>query len=222
MSYSANSLDSSIRRASKADRVALLYETPKRILDILGAASALLLLFPALIAVAVAIKVTTPGPILFRQRRLGRGGEEFWCYKFRTMVVNAEEMLRTSETLRDQFYKNYKLKDDPRTTPFGNWLRKTSLDELPQLFNVLNGSMSLIGPRPIVPPERTKYHEFADKLLSVKPGLSGYWQVYGRSNTTYEQRVQMDMKYIDNRSLVLDLKLLVRTVYIAWKRQGAY
>jgi lipopolysaccharide/colanic/teichoic acid biosynthesis glycosyltransferase len=104
----------------------------------------------------------------------------------------------------------------------GAWLRKTSLDELPQLFNILGGTMSLIGPRPIVPPERSKYRECADKLLSVKPGLGGYWQVYGRSDTTYEERVQMDMTYIDQRSLYLDLKLLVLTLVVAWKRQGAY
>ncbi len=106
--------------------------------------------------------------------------------------------------------------------PWATWLRKTSLDELPQLFNILGGTMSLIGPRPIVPPERSKYCEYADKLLSVKPGLGGYWQVYGRSDTTYEERVQMDMTYIDQRSLYLDLKLLMLTLVVAWKRQGAY
>ena len=146
--------------------------------------------FPLLIGIAVAIRATTAGPILFRHRRLGRGGVEFWCYKFRTMVVNAEQLLETDHQLRDRFQESYKLKVDPRTTPIGVWLRKTSLDELPQLFNILTGTMSLIGPRPIVAPERAKYHEFADKLLSVKPGLGGYWQVYGRSNTTYAQRVR--------------------------------
>jgi lipopolysaccharide/colanic/teichoic acid biosynthesis glycosyltransferase len=172
--------------------------------------------------VAIAIKATSAGPVLFRHRRLGRGGQEFWCFKFRTMVKNAEELLQSSEHLRAQFSATYKLKDDPRTTPLGAWLRKTSLDELPQLFNIFVGNMSLIGPRPIVGPERSKYYEFADKLLSVKPGLGGYWQVYGRSDTTYAERVQMDMTYIDTRSLRLDLKLLVLTAYVAWKRQGAY
>jgi lipopolysaccharide/colanic/teichoic acid biosynthesis glycosyltransferase len=191
-------------------------------IDIFGAVNGLILLFPVLIVVAMAIRATSPGPVFFRQRRLGRDGEEFWCYKFRTMVVNAEDLLQTIETLRERFHENYKLKDDPRTTPLGTWLRKTSLDELPQLVNILNGTMTLIGPRPIVPPERSKYHEFADKLLSVKPGLGGYWQVYGRSDTTYEQRVQMDMTYIDQRSLSLDLKLLVLTAFAVWKRQGAY
>ena len=198
------------------------YDVSKRIIDICGAIIALLLLFPVLIMVAAAIKVTSSGSVLFKQRRLGRRGKEFWCYKFRTMVINAEELLQTTENLRERFEENYKLKDDPRITTVGAWLRKTSLDELPQLFNILGGTMSLIGPRPIVPPERSKYREHADKLLSVKPGLGGYWQVYGRSDTTYEERVQMDMTYIDQRSFYLDLKLLMLTLVVAGKRQGAY
>jgi lipopolysaccharide/colanic/teichoic acid biosynthesis glycosyltransferase len=220
------SIDNAYRISVSAEEeladVSSAYEASKRILDILGALAAILILVPVLIVLAIAIKATSNGPILFRQRRLGRGGKEFWCYKFRSMVVNAEELLNSTDELRIRFDENYKLRDDPRTTQVGAWLRKTSLDELPQLFNILMGSMSLIGPRPIVPAERSKYHEFADKLLSVKPGLGGYWQVYGRSDTTYEQRVQMDMIYIDERSLALDLTLLVRTAIVAWKRQGAY
>jgi lipopolysaccharide/colanic/teichoic acid biosynthesis glycosyltransferase len=177
---------------------------------------------PVLIGLAVAIRMTSSGPAFFLQRRLGRGGVEFWCFKFRTMVVGAERMLEADPQLQDRFRATYKIKDDPRTTGLGAWLRKTSLDELPQLFNILLGHMSLIGPRPIVSPERSKYSEYADKLLSVKPGLGGYWQVYGRSDTTYEQRVHMDMTYIDNRSTVLDLKLMLLTVGVALKRQGAY
>jgi lipopolysaccharide/colanic/teichoic acid biosynthesis glycosyltransferase len=207
---------------NKLERYGLAYEIAKRFLDILGASCAILVSFPVLIGIAVAIRATTGGPILFRHRRLGRGGVEFWCYKFRTMVVNAEQLLETDHQLRDRFQESYKLKVDPRTTRIGVWLRKTSLDELPQLWNILTGTMSLIGPRPIVPPERAKYHELADKLLSVKPGLGGYWQVYGRSNTTYAQRVEMDMTYIDNRSFLVDMKLLVLTFIVALKRQGAY
>ena len=210
------------RIEEKLDRFASAYEVSKRMLDILGAVCAILVFFPVLIGIAVAIRATTKGPVLFRQRRLGRGGAEFWCYKFRTMVVNAEQLLEADHQLRDRFHESYKLKDDPRTTPIGVWLRKTSLDELPQLFNILTGTMSLIGPRPIVPPERIKYHDFVDKLLSVKPGLGGYWQVYGRSDTTYEHRVQMDMTYVDQRSFRLDVKLLLLTVFVTVKRQGAY
>jgi lipopolysaccharide/colanic/teichoic acid biosynthesis glycosyltransferase len=204
------------------DRLASAYEVSKRMLDILGAVFAIIVFSPVMLALALAIRVTTSGPILFRQRRLGRDGIEFWCYKFRTMVVNAEQLLETNQQLRDRFDETYKLPDDPRTTPIGAWLRKTSLDELPQLFNVLGGTMTLIGPRPIVPPERAKYHEFADKLLTVKPGLGGYWQVYGRSNTTYAQRVAMDMTYVNQRSFRLDIKLLLLTVFVTLKRQGAY
>jgi exopolysaccharide production protein ExoY len=211
-----------ISSREKLARFESAYELSKRMLDILGALNAILLFFPVLIGIAVAIRATTKGPILFRQRRLGRGGAEFWCYKFRTMVVNAEQLLEADHQLRDRFHESYKLKDDPRTTPIGIWLRKTSLDELPQLFNILTGTMSLIGPRPIVPPERIKYHDFAGKLLSVKPGLGGYWQVYGRSDTTYDQRVQMDMTYVNERSLGLDLKLMVLTAFVALRRQGAY
>jgi lipopolysaccharide/colanic/teichoic acid biosynthesis glycosyltransferase len=212
----------SLSPGSRLARFGFAYDVSKRMLDIVGATVALVLTSPLLVVIAIAIRTTSPGPALFRQRRLGRGGVEFWCYKFRTMIVNAEQLLESDEQLRDRFRESYKLKDDPRTTAVGGWLRKTSLDELPQLFNILAGTMSLIGPRPIVPPERDKYHGFADKLLSVKPGLGGYWQAYGRSNTTYEQRIEMDMNYVDRRSLRLDLKLLLLTALVAIKRQGAY
>jgi lipopolysaccharide/colanic/teichoic acid biosynthesis glycosyltransferase len=215
-------LRASVNTQGKLGEFSCAYDVLKRLIDIFGALIAIISLFPVLIMVAAAIKATSSGSVLFKQRRLGRRGEEFWCYKFRTMVINAEELLQTTEKLRERFEENYKLKDDPRITTVGAWLRKTSLDELPQLFNILGGTMSFIGPRPIVPPERSKYREYADKLLSVKPGLGGYWQVYGRSDTTYEERVQMDMNYIDQRSLYLDLKLLMLTLVVAWKRQGAY
>jgi len=208
--------------AVEPDRRLFAYELSKRMIDILGAGAALLVFSPVLIALAVAIRMTTSGPAFFKQRRLGRGGVEFWCYKFRTMVVNAEQMLESDPRLRERFHETYKIKDDPRTTRLGAWLRKTSLDELPQLLNVLAGNMSLIGPRPIVSPERSKYGECADKLLCVKPGLGGYWQVYGRSDTTYEQRVQMDMAYIENRSTGIDVRLMFLTVCVVLKRQGAY
>ena len=216
------SFPAAIPATKKIDRLASAYDVSKRVIDIMVAGSAIVVFSPVLIALALAIRATSRGPALFRQRRLGRDGVQFWCYKFRTMVVNAEQLLAADPTLQDRFRETYKIKDDPRTTPLGAWLRKTSLDELPQLFNILAGTMSLIGPRPIVPPERSKYRECADKLLSVKPGLGGYWQVYGRSDTTYDQRVGMDMTYIDRRSLCLDLKLILLTALVALKRQGAY
>jgi lipopolysaccharide/colanic/teichoic acid biosynthesis glycosyltransferase len=211
-----------IRADEQLNRSTFAYEASKRLLDIVGAVGLLLACLPVLIVIGLAIRATSRGPMLFRQRRLGRGGTEFWCYKFRTMVVNAEQLLESNGELRELFQESYKLKNDPRTTSVGVWLRKTSLDELPQLFNILMGTMSLIGPRPIVAPERAKYHQFADQLLSVKPGLGGYWQVYGRSDTTYDQRIQMDMIYVGQRSLRLDLKLLLLTALVALKRQGAY
>lgn len=198
------------------------YLAMKRGLDIVGSAVGILLLAPLMLVVALLVKLTSPGPIIFRQRRLGIGGREFWCYKFRTMVIDAEERLRRDQALRTLFDTNYKLKNDPRLTCVGSFLRKASLDELPQFFNVLNGTMSLVGPRPIVPPEKQKYGEFGGKLLSVKPGLGGYWQVYGRNDTSYEQRVLMDMNYINERCLMLDIKLLALTAFAPFKRRGAY
>jgi lipopolysaccharide/colanic/teichoic acid biosynthesis glycosyltransferase len=182
----------------------------------------ILLLSPLFPLVAAIVRLGSPGSPIFRQRRLGRSGSSFWCYKFRTMVVDAEEQLKRKTELAAQFQGNFKIKNDPRVTRVGGFLRKTSLDELPQLFNVLRGDISLIGPRPIVEPERAKYGAYEAKLLSVKPGLSGLWQVYGRSDTTYEQRIQMDMWYIDNRSIWLDLKLIAITAYVVLRGRGAY
>jgi lipopolysaccharide/colanic/teichoic acid biosynthesis glycosyltransferase len=198
-----------------------IYEIGKRTIDIAGSLTLLVVTFPVLLCVAVLIKVTSPGPIFFRQKRLGRNGKEFWIVKFRTMVINAEELLRDDQELHEQFAANYKIKEDPRIIRYGNFLRNTSLDELPQLWHVLMGDMSLIGPRPIVPPELTKYAIYQKKLLSVKPGLSGLWQACGRSNTTYDERVQMDMHYIDHRCLFLDLQLLLVTAVAVLRKSGA-
>jgi lipopolysaccharide/colanic/teichoic acid biosynthesis glycosyltransferase len=182
----------------------------------------MIVLSPIFAVVAILVWWTSPGPVIFRQKRLGQRGRIFWCYKFRTMVSDAEEQLRRSATLAQQYQGNFKIKDDPRLTSIGGFLRKTSLDELPQLYNVLRGDISLIGPRPIVEPERVKYGDCAEKLLSVKPGLSGRWQVSGRAETTYDERVAMDMNYIDNRSLWLDLKLILLTVYVVLRGRETY
>ena len=198
------------------------YEACKRAIDVAASATLLVLFLPALVAIAIGVKLSSPGPIFFRQRRLGRGGHTFWCYKFRTMVRNAESLLRRNEDLFAIFDENYKIVNDPRVTRFGAFLRRTSLDELPQLWNVLRGEMSLIGPRPIVEPELGKYGAHASRLLTVKPGLGGVWQVSGRSDTSYPERVAMDLHYIDSRSLWLDLSLLVRTALVVIKGRGAY
>ncbi|GAC1464578.1 MAG: sugar transferase [Isosphaeraceae bacterium] len=198
------------------------YETSKRLIDVTGAVAGLILCFPLLVGIAVGVKLTSQGPILFSQRRLGRNGALFRCYKFRTMVCDAEAQLHGRADLFARFDENFKLRDDPRVTSLGAFLRRTSLDELPQLWNVLRGEMSLIGPRPIVEPELKKYGAFADRLLTVKPGLGGLWQVNGRSDTTYPQRVAMDMSYIESRSIGFDLRLFAKTALVVLRGRGAY
>ena len=205
----------------KSERGRDLYAFCKRALDILVAAALLVVALPLLAAVALLVKATSRGPVFFRHRRLGLAGAEFDCLKFRTMVVDADEQLRRNEFLWRQFEHSYKLKHDPRVTRVGGFLRRTSLDELPQLLHVLRGEMTLVGPRPIVRPELEKYSIYAHKLLTVKPGLSGLWQVCGRSDTTYQQRVMMDMHYIDRRSLSLDLRLMLHTVGAVVRKSGA-
>ena len=198
------------------------YHCSKRLIDLAASVALLILAAPVMLAIAAAIRMTSPGPVIFRQRRPGLGGELFWCYKFRTMVIDAEARLETNQTLRVAFEQNFKLKHDPRLTGFGKFLRKSSLDELPQLINILEGSMSLIGPRPILTSQIESYLKHGDKIFSVKPGLGGYWQVYGRSNTSHEERVRLDSTYVEQCSLMLDLKLIVLTAVTVIKGHGAY
>jgi lipopolysaccharide/colanic/teichoic acid biosynthesis glycosyltransferase len=199
----------------------VIYEICKRGTDIVGALTLLLVTLPLFLCVTILIKLTSPGPVFFRHKRLGRNGKEFWLVKFRTMTVDAEERLSKDSQLREQFAASYKIKGDPRITGLGDFLRKTSIDELPQLWHVLKGDMTLIGPRPIVQPELSKYAIYGKKLLAVKPGLSGFWQAFGRSDTTYTERVLMDMQYIDHRCLSLDLRLLLLTAVAVLKKSGA-
>jgi len=203
-------------------RARSFYQLSKRGLDISVSLALLLMAMPLMVLIAMLIKMTSKGPVFFAHRRLGHNGKQFDCLKFRTMIADAEERLKSDPSLRQQFEEKFKLEDDPRITPLGNFLRRTSLDELPQLFHVLSGDMSLVGPRPIVQNELSKYSIYANKLLSVKPGLSGLWQVCGRSHTTYPQRVMMDMHYIDHRCLTLDLQLLLLTASAVIKKSGAW
>ena len=207
--------------AERSRRARRGYDLAKRVLDASVAAVLLLLALPWLALIALLVKLGSPGPVLFRQRRLGMGGREFWCLKFRTMVPDAEARLKNDPRLRARFEASYKLDDDPRITPLGKVMRRTSIDELPQLWNVLVGDMSLVGPRPIVPPELEKYGIFGRRLLRVRPGLSGVWQTCGRSDTTYPERVLMDMLYIEHRCLALDVRLLWRTAGAVIRKQGA-
>ncbi len=194
----------------------------KRFLDIAAAIAGLVLASPLMLATAVAIKLSDGGPILYRRRCVGVGGKEFDAFKFRSMRVDADEILKRDAALRSQFEQNFKLNNDPRVTRVGRWIRKTSIDELPQLWNVLLGDMSAVGPRMITRAELEKYGEFASVLLSVKPGVTGYWQTEGRQNTSYEERVKMDMFYIQNWSLLFDLRVLARTPAKVLKGEGAY
>jgi lipopolysaccharide/colanic/teichoic acid biosynthesis glycosyltransferase len=171
---------------------------------------------------AILVKLDTPGPVIHRRRVLGRNGRVFYAFKFRTMYVNGDEILAAHPRLRAELNKNYKLKCDPRVTPVGRFLRKYSLDELPQLFNVLAQDMSLVGPRIIAPEEIVKYGQWGDLLLTAMPGLTGLWQVSGRSNTSYDERIALDMHYISHWSVWLDIKILFRTIPVVLKGDGAY
>lgn len=222
------SADAPGRAATSAPAAAAVYLAAKRGLDILGAVFGLLLLAPVFLALALLVRRDSPGPIFHRRRVLARqnygGGipEGFDAFKFRTMVADADARLERDGALRQAFEKDYKLRDDPRVTRFGATLRTTSLDELPQLWNVLRGQMSLVGPRMISPPELAMYGENAAALLSVRPGITGLWQVSGRQHISYRERVQLDMWYIENRSLRLDLEILLRTVESVLRRKGAF
>lgn len=198
----------------------------KRTLDLFGAVVGGFFISPLLLTIALLIKLDSPGPVLFGHRRLGARDEHFHCWKFRTMHVEAERMLNEylqgHPSLQAEWEQNHKLRDDPRVTRIGRLLRKTSLDELPQLWNVLRGEMSLTGPRPIVDAEVPKYEKDYELYRRIRPGMSGFWQVGGRSDTDYKERVAMDSYYVRNWSVWLDVIILVRTVKIVLFGRGAY
>ena len=201
-----------------------LARTLKVGLDFLIALLALAALSPLLLAIAIYIK-TDGGPALYAQKRIGRGGRTFRCFKFRTMVVDAErrlqELLASDAKAAAEWAAVHKLSADPRVTEIGAFLRKTSLDEIPQLLNVLRGEMSLVGPRPIVQDEVARYKNEITSYYAVRPGVTGLWQVSGRSDTTYARRVQLDVAYVKNWSLLQDLSILLRTVPAVLLRRGA-
>ena len=198
----------------------------KRIFDGVLTLVGTICISPFLLLIALLIYFDSPGPVIFVHWRVGKNGKTFPCYKFRTMVNNASEVLARSlaadEDLQQEWQESFKLKNDPRITRLGAFLRRTSLDELPQLFNVLKGEMSLVGPRPIIEAEQARYHEYIHDYYLVLPGITGMWQVSGRSDTTYDERVAMDSWYVRNWSLWLDTILLVRTIKAVCRRDGAY
>lgn len=172
--------------------------------------------------IAILIKIGSKGPIFFKHKRIGKNGKEIYIYKFRTMVENAEDLIKqfTPEQM-EEFKTNFKLENDPRITKIGKFLRKTSFDELPQLLNIIKGELSIIGPRPVIAEELEKYGINKEKFLSVTPGLTGYWAANGRSTTTYEQRMEMELYYVDNMSFKLDLKIFFKTILSVMKKEGA-
>ncbi len=198
------------------------YKYIKRTLDVTIASMALILLSPLFLVIAILIKAESKGPVFFAHKRIGKEGKEIKILKFRTMVDNAEELIKkfTPEQMKE-FKENFKLENDPRITKIGKFLRKTSLDELPQLINIIRGELSLIGPRPVIGIELEKYENNKRKFLSVTPGLTGYWAANGRSNTTYEQRMIMELYYVDNISWKLDVKIFLKTILSVLKKEGA-
>ncbi|GGW61108.1 sugar transferase [Streptomyces caelestis] len=193
----------------------------KRSIDCLGAAVLLLLVAPVLLAAAVAVKLDTPGPLLFRQRRTGRRGKEFHVLKLRTMRVGSERLRAAMEVCNEADGHLFKIREDPRVTAVGRWLRRYSLDELPQLVNVLRGQMSLVGPRPL-PVVDSAFTGEARRRLLVRPGITGLWQVSGRSDLAWEDALRLDLEYVDTWSLRLDLAILWRTLPAVLRGDGAY
>jgi len=194
----------------------------KDLFDPCAAAFGLVVLSPLLLAIAVAIRLSDSGPALFTQTRVGKGGEPFKIYKFRTMVVDAEARLAEMREKNESDGVLFKIRRDPRITAIGTRLRKSSLDELPQLFNVLRGEMSLVGPRPALPEEAAKYADYVRRRLVVKPGLTGMWQVNGRSELSWEETVRLDLRYVENWSFALDLQILWKTFSVIFRGPGAY
>lgn len=205
----------------------VLYKITKRAIDIIGAMIGIILLIPTIILVYIARKILKEdqGPLFYKQLRYGKNGKIFRLYKFRSMCINADKKLKeyldNNEDAKNEFEKTHKLQKDPRITKLGNFLRKTSLDELPQMINILKGEMSFVGPRPVISEEVEEYGVNKDKFLSVTPGLTGYWQVNGRSNTTYEERMLMELYYVENCSLWLDTKIFFKTFITVFKKEGA-
>ena len=205
-------------------RNSIFYLLTKRTIDFIGALVGLILLSPIMVIVAIAIKLEDPkGNIIFGHMRVGKDGKMFPCLKFRSMFSNAEEMKKNfTEEQKREYAETFKLKDDPRITKVGKFIRKTSLDELPQLFNILKGDMTIVGPRPIVTDELDFYGEYEDYYKAVKPGLTGLWQVSGRSDTTYDERVNLDMEYVTTRNTFKDLYIIFMTAVKVLKREGSY
>ena len=197
------------------------YEIIKRFIDIICSFMGLLAFSPLFIIIAIIIKFTSKGPVFFSQKRVGKYGREFDMYKFRSMVVNAEELKEKLAAQNEMSGPMFKMKDDPRVTKVGKFIRKTSLDELPQLWNVLKGDMSLVGPRPSLPKEVAQFEDWMHRRLEVKPGLTCYWQVSGRNNIDFEDWMKLDIRYVEERNLFVDIKLIFKTIFVLFGDKNA-
>lgn len=215
---------------NKAEISKKIYKIFKRFVDIIGALIGCIVLLPLTLGIWIAnIIAKDNGPVFYAHNRIGKNGKEFKMYKFRTMCSNAFEMVKDEETMKRHFTEeqikewkeNFKIDDDPRITKVGKFLRKTSLDEIPQVLNILKGELSIIGPRPVIGEELEKYEKNKEKFLSVTPGLTGYWAANGRSDTDYEKRMKMELYYIDNISFKLDFEIFFKTILSVLKREGA-
>ncbi len=213
--------ENEITQVKKSD---ITYRFVKRTFDILVSGLSLVLLSPIFLILIILIKLDSKGKAFYRHKRIGKNGEIIYLYKFRSMYSDSKE--RLEELLKDpkikkEWEENYKLDHDPRITKVGDFLRKTSLDELPQLLNILNGDMSIVGPRPVIEEELEKYGLYKQKFLSVTPGLTGWWACNGRSCTSYEDRMKLELYYVNHRSIKLDLKVIYKTFISVTKRDGA-
>ena len=198
------------------------YLIVKRLFDVICSLLAIIILSPVLLVVAIIVKVTSPGPVIYRQHRVGMHGRDIYLYKFRSMVENADRLIDSfTPEQKKEYYENFKLEHDPRVTGIGRFLRKSSIDELPQLLNIFKGEMSFVGPRPIVEEELENYGTDRDLFLSVKPGLTGYWATHGRSNTSYEERMRLELYYVEHASLWLDIRIFILTFVTVFTSGGA-
>ena len=199
-----------------------MYRLIKRIFDFILSLIGIAIMSPLFLIISIMIKCDTKGPVFFKQRRIGLDGKPLYIYKFRTMVTNAEDLLASfTPEQKKEWEESYKLKDDPRITRVGKILRKTSLDELPQLINIIKGEMSIIGPRPVVEEELSWYGNDVDLVVSVKPGLTGWWAVNGRSEVPYPKRCDLELYYVKNASLALDVRILLGTLKVVFSQRGA-
>ena len=210
-----NTMNGNVESKSK------IYLIAKRITDIVCSLVGLIILSPILLCTAIAIKIDSNGPILFKQDRVGKDEQIFSMYKFRSMVVNAEELKKSLEKENEMSGPMFKMKKDPRITRVGRFIRKTSIDELPQLVNVIKGDMSLVGPRPSLPKEVEQFEPWMKERVTVQPGITCFWQVSGRNNIPFKEWMELDVKYVRERSYLLDLKLIFKTFFVLFGDDNA-